>query len=178
MPDTHMAYSDTRFCRYGFLNSGYGAEPIPDRTDRWVNFSGLRPKKRESWRSLSMDFVDHLTSFLAPTHTHVFGNHINGYHHLKPADVRSFTDCQKSESSTASKLGFDFGDDKNYDFLFKIVDFLIWLGSLMICTYDLTVLTKIKETTRYCESFGLRWQRLSANVSTILMKVSVPVKDE
>jgi hypothetical protein len=45
---THMAYSDTRFGCYGFLNSGYGAELILDITDRWVNFSGLRPKKRES----------------------------------------------------------------------------------------------------------------------------------
>jgi hypothetical protein len=25
-PVTHTAYSDTRFCRYGFLKSGYGAE--------------------------------------------------------------------------------------------------------------------------------------------------------
>jgi hypothetical protein len=31
---THMAYSDTRFCRYDILKSGYGAELIPDRTDR------------------------------------------------------------------------------------------------------------------------------------------------
>jgi hypothetical protein len=30
---THTAYSDTQFDRYGFLNSGYGAELIPDRTD-------------------------------------------------------------------------------------------------------------------------------------------------
>jgi hypothetical protein len=34
MTVTHMAYSDTRFCLYGFLKSGYGAELIPDRTDR------------------------------------------------------------------------------------------------------------------------------------------------
>jgi hypothetical protein len=31
---THMAIFDTRFGRYGFLNSGYGAELIPDRMDR------------------------------------------------------------------------------------------------------------------------------------------------
>jgi hypothetical protein len=34
MPVTHMAYSKTWFGRYGFLNSGYGAELILDRTDR------------------------------------------------------------------------------------------------------------------------------------------------
>jgi hypothetical protein len=31
---THMAYSNTRFGRYRFLKSGYGAELILDRTDR------------------------------------------------------------------------------------------------------------------------------------------------
>jgi hypothetical protein len=31
---THMAYSDTRFDRYGFLKSGYGAELILERMDR------------------------------------------------------------------------------------------------------------------------------------------------
>jgi hypothetical protein len=60
---------------------------------------------------------------------------------------------------------------------FKIVNLFIGLGSLMICTHDLTVLTKTKEMTRYCESFGLRWQRFSTNVSTVLMKVTVPAKD-
>jgi hypothetical protein len=28
---THMACFDIQFGRYGFLKSGYGAEPIPDR---------------------------------------------------------------------------------------------------------------------------------------------------
>jgi hypothetical protein len=31
---THTAYSDTRFGRYGFLKSSYGAELITDRMDR------------------------------------------------------------------------------------------------------------------------------------------------
>jgi hypothetical protein len=31
---THTAYSDTRFGRYRFLKSGYGAELIRDRMDR------------------------------------------------------------------------------------------------------------------------------------------------
>jgi hypothetical protein len=44
MSVTHMAYSNTQFGRYGFLKSGYGAELILDRTDRWMNFLGLRPK--------------------------------------------------------------------------------------------------------------------------------------
>jgi hypothetical protein len=51
-----------------------------------------------------------------PTHTHVFGSHRNGYGHLKTADVRSLVDRRKSDSSTASKLGFNFGIDENYDF--------------------------------------------------------------
>jgi hypothetical protein len=48
-----------------------------------VNFSGLRPKKRESWQGLFTDSVEHWISFAAPTHTHIFGNHNNGYDHLK-----------------------------------------------------------------------------------------------
>jgi hypothetical protein len=31
---THTPNSDTWFCRYGFLKSSYGAELIPDRTER------------------------------------------------------------------------------------------------------------------------------------------------
>jgi hypothetical protein len=34
MSVTHMAYSNTQFGRYGYLNSGYGAEVILDGTDR------------------------------------------------------------------------------------------------------------------------------------------------
>jgi hypothetical protein len=41
---THMAYSDTRFGRYGFFKSGYSAKLILDRMHRTANFSGLRPK--------------------------------------------------------------------------------------------------------------------------------------
>jgi hypothetical protein len=37
-PVTHTAYSDTWFGRYGFLKSGYGAELIPDRMDRFPRF--------------------------------------------------------------------------------------------------------------------------------------------
>jgi hypothetical protein len=70
----------------------------------------------ESWRDLITDSIDHLISFPVPTHTHVFSNHNNGYGHLKTADVRSFVDFQKSDSSTALKLGFDFRNDENYDF--------------------------------------------------------------
>jgi hypothetical protein len=81
-----------------------------------VNFSDLGPKNHESWRGLFMHSIDHLTSFTAPTHTHVFSNHSNGYDHLKTANVRSFMDCRKTDSSTASKLGFDFGIDENFDF--------------------------------------------------------------
>jgi hypothetical protein len=63
-----------------------------------------------------MDSVDHLTSIPAPTHTHIFINHNNWYGHLKTADVRIFTDCCKTDSLMASKHGFDFEIDENYDF--------------------------------------------------------------
>jgi hypothetical protein len=49
----------------------------------------------ESWRGLITNSVGHLISFSLPTHTHIFGNHSNGYGHLKTADVQSFVDCRK-----------------------------------------------------------------------------------
>jgi hypothetical protein len=100
----------------------------------------------ESWSGLITDSIGHLPSCSMPTHACDLGNHSNGYGHLKTAGVQSFTDCRKTASSMALKLGFDFRNDKNYGFLFKIVNLLIRLGSLMICTHDLTVLTKTKET--------------------------------
>jgi hypothetical protein len=47
-----------------------------------------------------MDSVGHLLIFLTPTHTHIFGNHNNGYGHSKIANVRSSADCRKTELST------------------------------------------------------------------------------
>jgi hypothetical protein len=38
--------------------------------------------------------------------------------------------------------------------IFKIVILFIGLGSFMMCTHDLTILTKTEERTRYCRSFG------------------------
>jgi hypothetical protein len=46
-----------------------------------------------------MDSIGHLIGFPMPTHTHVFGNHINGYGHSKIDDVRSSADCRKKEPS-------------------------------------------------------------------------------
>jgi hypothetical protein len=47
----------------------------------------------------------------------------------------------------------------------------------MLCTHDLIVLTKTKETIRYCESFEYGGKTLSTNVSSILTQVSVPAED-
>jgi hypothetical protein len=114
---THTAYFDTHVGRYGILKSGYSAELIPDKMDRCVNFSGLRPRKRESCRGLIMDLPSSLLSFSTPTQSHDSGNHSNDYVHSKTILVRSSVDHRKSDSSTASKLGFNFGIDENYDFL-------------------------------------------------------------
>jgi hypothetical protein len=62
-PVTHTTYSDIRFGRYGFLKTEQGAELILDRTVRWVNLSGLRSKKRQSWRGLIIDLAASLLSF-------------------------------------------------------------------------------------------------------------------
>jgi hypothetical protein len=61
--------------------------------------------------------------------------------------------------------------------IFKISVFLIRLGSLMICTHDLTVLTKIKEMTCYCKLFGYSGKMLSTIISIVLMQVSVPAEN-
>jgi hypothetical protein len=61
--------------------------------------------------------------------------------------------------------------------IFKIINLLIGLGSLMICTLDLTVFSKTKVTTHYCKSFGYGGKTLSTHVSIILMKVSIPAED-
>jgi hypothetical protein len=47
----------------------------------------------------------------------------------------------------------------------------------MTCTHDLTILTKIKEMTRYYKLFGYGGETLSTYVSIIITKVSVPVED-
>jgi hypothetical protein len=61
--------------------------------------------------------------------------------------------------------------------IFKIVVLLDGLANLMICTHDLIVLTKIKEMTRYCESFNYGGKTLSTHVSIILTKVILPAED-
>jgi hypothetical protein len=61
--------------------------------------------------------------------------------------------------------------------IFNIVILLIGLGSLMIFTHDLIILTKTKQTILYCELFGYGGKTLLTNVSSILMQVSVPAKD-
>jgi hypothetical protein len=63
-----------------------------------------------------MDLATSLLSFSTPTQSHDSGKHSNGYGHLTTADMQRFMDCWKSDSLTASKLGFDFGIDKNYNF--------------------------------------------------------------
>jgi hypothetical protein len=61
--------------------------------------------------------------------------------------------------------------------IFKVAILLIGLGSLMICTHNLTILTKIKEMIRYCKSTGYGGKRLSTHISIVLMKVNEPAKD-
>jgi hypothetical protein len=61
--------------------------------------------------------------------------------------------------------------------IFKIVNFLDGLGSLMICTHDLSILTKTKETIHFCESFAYGGKMLSTHVSIVQTKVSVPTED-
>jgi hypothetical protein len=111
-----------------------------DRSDIGMKSQLWKSKTSKSWWGLITDFAASLLSFSTPTHTHDFDNHSNGYGCLKYSARAELADCRKSDSLTASKLGFDFRIDENCDF--KIIDLLIGLGSLMICTHNLYVLTK------------------------------------
>jgi hypothetical protein len=51
------------------------------------------------------------------------------------------------------------------------------LGSLMICTHYLIILTKTKEAILYCESFRYGGKTLSTHISIILVQVSIPTKN-
>jgi hypothetical protein len=55
--------------------------------------------------------------------------------------------------------------------IFKIVNLVIGLSRLMICTHDLTIITKIKETIHYCELFGYGAKMLSTHVSIDLTEL-------
>jgi hypothetical protein len=61
--------------------------------------------------------------------------------------------------------------------IFKVAILLSRVGSLMICTHDLTILTKTKEMTHYCESFGYGGSNALTSISNDLMHVSVPTED-
>jgi hypothetical protein len=130
-----------------------------DRSDIGMKFQLWKSKTSKSWRGLNTDFAASLLSFLMPTHTHDFNNHSNGYGCLKYSAHAELADCRKSDSSTALKLGFEFRINENYDF--KIIDLLIGLGSLMICTHDLHVLTRRKRNDPLLQIVQIRWPRRS-----------------
>jgi hypothetical protein len=47
----------------------------------------------------------------------------------------------------------------------------------MICTHDLIVLSKTKETICYCELFGHGGKTLSIDVTNDLTQVNIPTED-
>jgi hypothetical protein len=58
--------------------------------------------------------------------------------------------------------------------IFNIVLLQSLLGSLMICTHNLIILTKTKETSIYCKKmFGYGGKMLSTIISIVLTEVSV-----
>jgi hypothetical protein len=74
-----------------------------------LNGSGQTGPMHESWQHLFTDSADNFLSFPMPTHTNDFGNHNDGYGHLKTAFARSSADSQKSQSSIG--LSFDMVPD-------------------------------------------------------------------
>jgi hypothetical protein len=61
--------------------------------------------------------------------------------------------------------------------IFKIAILFIGLDSLMTCTHDLTVLTKTKEMTHYCGSFGYSGKDALDKCLYRSNGVSVPAED-
>jgi hypothetical protein len=88
---------------------GKTTKPIPDSNSNLA---------KSMTHHTSNQGTDHLVShrFPAPTHTQLFGNHSNGYGHLKIADVRSFMDCQKTTSSMDGNPEMVSKLDEDYDF--------------------------------------------------------------
>jgi hypothetical protein len=60
--------------------------------------------------------------------------------------------------------------------IFKVAILLSRIGSFMICTHDLTVLTK-KKRIRYCESFRYGGKNALTDISNDLTHVSVPAEE-
>jgi hypothetical protein len=102
-----------------------------------------------------------------PTPTHDFYNHSNGYSRSKTALVRSVSGSPEICFFNGFEVRYSFRIGEDYDF--KITIFLIGLGNLMICTHDLVVLTKIKETTRYSHHTHSVVKSLLTHVSIDLM---------
>jgi hypothetical protein len=65
----------------------------------------------------------------------------------------ALADCRKFNSSIGFETWTRFQNLVRI-MIFKIVILLSWLGSFMICTHGLIVLTKTKEMIRYCGSYA------------------------
>jgi hypothetical protein len=110
-----------------------------------------------------------------PTHTHDFGNHRSGYGHSESTRAECYRITGNPILQRLQNL--DSVLESMRIIIFRISNFLIGLGSVMICTRDLIVLTKIKETICYCQLFRLRWQNALDNHFYHSNGVSVPTED-
>jgi hypothetical protein len=81
-----------------------------------VNFSDLRPKKRQSWQGLITDLAASLLIFSMPIQSHDSSTHSNGYGHPKTTLVRSLWIAGKTTSSTVGNQETVLELDKDYNF--------------------------------------------------------------
>ena len=115
LPVTHTTRFDIRFGCYGVLKSEHGAEHF--WTEKMVSgFSRFEGIRSVNFSEDVTDSVGHLLSFPMLTHTHIFGNHNNGYSHLKTAYMRSSADCRKPEHVNGLGLDLALYSGENYDF--------------------------------------------------------------
>jgi hypothetical protein len=129
-----------------------------------------------TWRALITDFQLTCSPF---QHLHI---------HMILLTIEMVTAVQIQRLCAVLKDGQKFNSSIGFEtrkqsqnmvriMIFKIANFLIGLGNLMICTHDLIVLTKTKEMIRYCGSHAFSGKMLSTIVCIILMQVSVPVEN-
>jgi hypothetical protein len=111
----------------------------------------------ESWCGLITDFESNLLSFSAPTLTLDFDNPSNGYGHSKTALVRSVSGSPEIRFVDRFQ-NLDSISESTRIMIFKIAILLSHLGSLMICTHDLFILTKTKENNILLWITRIRWQ--------------------
>jgi hypothetical protein len=146
---TQMVTTNVRFDRYGFWKTGHGAELF------WTDWAMKRNLRFKGLRWVKL--CEALLRILQLT----FSTFKRLLKHMILATAATVTAIRRWHSCgvLADRMEIWFFDGLNSGMglemmkimIFKIVILLDGLSSLMICTHDLIILIKTKETISYCE---------------------------